>query len=235
MSPFLVRAFLGCILVGIAAVTATSDRGYRCFRPFKALDGFSPKFMNRKDNCHFDFLRIDDASASISCDQRSTDETSSESVSVASTGGCTVTVRFNATATVPKNTLVHDGARYTLKLGKGGKQIHYKGFDGRGFSACCSLASSAECEWVDVNGTKTHVMKQCPLHQSKGTTFSGAISRPLHTFVPGQWSAFLMFHTNTVSDDSLTGRLVVPFEVPPESEVASSSENAVVPVQKEDF
>ncbi len=242
-----VALFAACCVAASEAVKEErpSGRPYRCFRPFKALDGFSPKFMHKRDNCAFDYLRIDGASAELSCANDVTDESGALSRPAPIDGvapvalpdsGCQVTVRFNATSLVPKDRLPWDGARYTLKLGNGGKQIHYKGFDGKGFSVCCALIDGAQCEWQDVNETKRHVMRECALHDpaalvaGDGVQFSGVVTRPLHSYDAGKWNAFITFHRGTAADDDLVGKLVVPFEVP-RFNVAANDAGAVAVVK----
>uniref|UniRef100_A0A7S1PZ27 Uncharacterized protein n=1 Tax=Neobodo designis TaxID=312471 RepID=A0A7S1PZ27_NEODS len=222
------------IVAALLAVNAESTPPFRCFRPFKSLDGFSPKFMHRRDNCDFDFLRIENASAELRCGSNTVATPTGASGGEAA--GCSVTVRLNATTKAPGEHLGLDGVRYTLKLGKGGKQIHYKGFDGRGFSACCALVDGAVCDWEDAgNGTKAQRVAECPLHKAAGTAFSGTVSRPLHTFVPGKWSAFVAFHRDVASEETLTGRLVVSFDVPDDMEASASSSNAVATVNADDL
>jgi hypothetical protein len=215
------------------AEAAVAPRPYRCFRPFKSLDGFSPKHMHSQDNCVFDYMHIQNASATLNCVKRSANaaalvssELPVELPSAKATAGekkevdCTLTVQFTATTLKPRDALALDAARYTFRMAKGGNQIHYKGHDGIGFSACCALIGEGECEWIDVNGTQRRVITKCPFHPANPkdllelVTFSGSITRPLHSYEPGDWKAYLSFHRNGVEEDDLVGRLVVGYTIP---------------------
>lgn len=234
---------IACLVVFAVVGHCAEPPSFRCFRPFKSLDGFSPKFMHRRDNCAFDFMHIVNASATVRCS--ASYEPGHAALAGAGTAGsggapqkeengCVVEISFNATVAETRQALGADSARYTLKLGKGGKQIHYKGFDGRGFSTCCTMADGADCEWITVNDTKKQRVNTCPLTGPVGTEFAGHVSRPLHTYVPGKWSAFVNFYRDVVDDDTLVGRLVVPFEVPEVDVAAASEANAVVSVAQPD-
>jgi hypothetical protein len=222
------------------AAEATGRRPFRCFRPFKSLDGFSPKHMHARENCDFEYLRVEGASATLTCDAAAAAEAAVPATGAsdsdlpkgnalgAPSTSCAVKVSFNGRTVEPKDVLHFDGARYTLKLSQGGKSIFYKGFDGNGFSACCALLGGGLCEWADVNGTQKHTIKECLLHTAEARTgvavpLHGTVSRPLHTFAPGEWNAQLNFYRNGATEDDLVGRLVVPFTVP---ELAASLEAA---------
>ena len=115
-----------------------------------------------------------------------------------------------------KTEQITDDARYTLHLSLGGKTINYNGFNGRGYSSCCSLEGMGHCEWEG----DSLMVRECDLFRrldddswdsssEDAPVVKGSVSKPLHTLVPGNGSVQLEFYHDTVA----LGKLRIPFEV----------------------
>ena len=213
---FLTWASLSSIL--IAHVNGVAGSQFKCMRPFAALSSFNSKSMRASENCNFGYFVVDNCTAAIACD-RDIDRT------------CRIQVNFSGTLTSASEKKKHpilshidnanemfarDDARYTLHLSLGGKTINYNGFNGRGYSSCCSLEGMGHCEWEG----DSLMVRECDLFRrldddswdsssEDAPVVKGSVSKPLHTLVPGNGSVQLEFYHDTVA----LGKLRIPFEV----------------------
>jgi hypothetical protein len=196
------------VAVLLACSGAARAPPFRCLRPFGALSAFEAQSMQAKDNCDFGFMRVTDARAEVVCNAGAANDTES---------GCFATVSFSAvTPKAVSPEFKMDNARFSFSMGVGKNTVNYKGFDGAGYSVCCSMLEGAACEWLprSADDPRTRLAATaCPLH-TPATAVRGSVRKPLHRIDAGKWDAVIAFHRNPDMDhDSVVGKLLVPFTV----------------------
>lgn len=134
-------------------ITHKPKRDYRCFRPFDALSSFTPKDMQHRDNCVFEYLRVDGANASVYCGVNAPKGLDNEA--------CYVDLRMNLTAlkALGDDTM----PRYSLELrALNNSVVNYKGMDGNGYSVCCALLGGEPCRWMGEQEAKRRLVQPDP-------------------------------------------------------------------------
>nr|CCC93298.1 conserved hypothetical protein [Trypanosoma congolense IL3000] len=251
------------------AAESSAAPSFRCMRPFASLPRFSSASMDVADNCRMRRFVVVNASARMKCvlERGVAESNGAPGMGRASDPTCAVTLHTNFrllndgekslddTSSASGGGVV-DAYRFSLRLRALNKSvIHYKGFDGNGYSMCCSLIEGAACRWeedcgagknVNVDCLKGPVPKEplvvsCPLYNRQGeggdANFQGRFTNPLHRSAVGWWEARLEFwRVGGTSDREVLGRLLVPFRLTEDdislagSTKAASASGAVVGV-----
>ena len=130
-----------------------------------------------------------------------------------------------------KTEQITDDARYTLHLSLGGKTINYNGFNGRGYSSCCSLEGMGHCEWEG----DSLMVRECDLFRrldddswdsssEDAPVVKGSVSKPLPFAVsePGeQGHAIIIFYQSYLSALTYINEVKIHYTVgsaPPQRE-----------------
>lgn len=172
----LVLLIFTCLLLQVSEGSHGMRKSFHCYRPFDSLSTFSLAAMKAKDNCWLDYMRVLDAGVMINCYTDGKVYASGTSGDEAEHGmfgdrfgewrdptvtsdrnGCYATMFVKAVreeGTNNRGYVTNDEARFAVKLHtKGGGEVHYKGMDGIGYSACCMLLNQPQhssCAWRNV-------------------------------------------------------------------------------------
>ncbi|CCW62944.1 unnamed protein product [Phytomonas sp. EM1] len=162
---------------GINDTVSPQFKGFHCQRSFSAMSSFR-SFGGREaqKNCDFYYFEIENASAKVQCEVPNTQQSSeaglemplncSIELNIVAELAKDVSERFahrvgsvahyadmNSSPSAMRAVLLDsdDPWRYSFELrstlGRG-TAINYKGYNGQGYSLCCSAIPEAKCEWV---------------------------------------------------------------------------------------